>query len=111
MGSRKLKENLITTLHDKYKVRFMLVDSIYLTDTTLPIEQQLSLLNIFNRRKMEQAQFVRIAKGWFYGRPNEMRDERLQNVRLENCEIVRGFECSVQVQKPRITNGKEKSHI
>lgn len=67
---RDSSDNRHLRLSEGYTVFFQWQDSYMLADPVLPLSQQECMLNIFNRKKMKDADYTKVGRGWFYKRPN-----------------------------------------
>merc|ERR1712228_82960 len=98
-------------LSKEYQVTFHCIGDFRLSDPTIPIQQQEALLNIFNRKRLQNSGFSRIGRGWFKkgcndnnNNNNDKGNLKMQEISVissnSSCpdvNIIHGFECSMRI--------------
>merc|ERR1719384_2581753 len=107
----KLKKVLFEKgkLSKEYEVTFHCIGDFRLSDPTIPIQQQEALLNIFNRKRLQNSGFSRIGRGWFKKGGDSSSDKIKNNLKMQeisvissnsscpDVNIIHGFECSMRI--------------
>ena len=78
----------IKGLSDTHRVFFQWKDSFHLNELEIPLAQQASLLNIFNRKRIRRAGFTRVGKGWFHSNKAEREGFRGDGGDFSNCSVL-----------------------
>merc|ERR1712154_505585 len=114
MGAKeKLKKVVFEKgeLSKDYEITFHNIGDFRLSDPTIPIQQQEALLNIFNRKRLQNSGFSRIGRGWFKkgcndnnNNNNDKGNLKMQEISVissnSSCpdvNIIHGFECSMRI--------------
>merc|ERR1719384_1819901 len=96
-------------LSKEYEVTFHCIGDFRLSDPTIPIQQQEALLNIFNRKRLQNSGFSRIGRGWFKKGGDSSSDKIKNNLKMQeisvissnsscpDVNIIHGFECSMRI--------------
>ena len=109
-----------------YEITFHCIGDFRLSDPTIPIQQQEALLNIFNRKRLQNSGFSRIGRGWFkkgcnnnndtnnlhddstashkYHHRHNHNNNKMQEISVisstascPDVNIIHGFECSMRI--------------
>jgi len=118
MGKTATKDKLKKIVFEKgklakdYEVTFHCIGDFRLSDPTIPIQQQEALLNIFNRKRLQNSGFSRIGRGWFKkgaDRDGKNNNDNKGGLKMQeisvisstnscpDVNIIHGFECSMRI--------------